>query len=31
MYRGGGLKGPEFGKIFGTDYGTVSQERKRSV
>jgi DNA-directed RNA polymerase specialized sigma24 family protein len=29
LYRAGGLKGPEIGRIFGIDYGTVSQERKR--
>ncbi|MCK9420710.1 MAG: transposase [Nitrospirae bacterium] len=29
LYRTGGLKGPEIGLIFGIDYGTVSQERKR--
>jgi putative transposase len=29
LYREGGLKGPEIGEIFGIDYGTVSQERKR--
>jgi len=29
LYRVGGLKGPEIGRIFGIDYGTVSQERKR--
>ena len=29
LYREGGLKGPEIGRIFGIDYGTVSQERKR--
>ena len=29
LYRAGGLKGPEIGRIFGIDYGTVCQERKR--
>jgi hypothetical protein len=29
LYRAGGLKGPAIGEIFGIDYGTVSQERKR--
>ncbi len=29
LYRSGGLKGPEIGLIFGVDYGTVSQERRR--
>jgi putative transposase len=29
LYRAGGLKGSEIGRIFGIDYGTVSQERKR--
>ena len=29
LYRVGGLKGPEIGQLFGIDYGTVSQERKR--
>jgi hypothetical protein len=29
LYRADGLKGPEIGRIFGIDYGTVSQERKR--
>ena len=29
LYRVGGLKGPEIGRIFGIDYGPVSQERKR--
>ncbi len=29
LYRRGGLKGPEIGRIFGIDYGTVSQERRR--
>ena len=29
LYRVGGLKGPAIGLIFGIDYGTVSQERKR--
>jgi len=29
LYRAGGLKGPEIGRIFGLDYGSVSQERKR--
>jgi hypothetical protein len=29
LYRDGGLKGPEIGRIFGLDYGSVSQERKR--
>jgi putative transposase len=29
LYRVGGLKGPEIGKLFGIDYGPVSQERKR--
>ncbi len=27
--REGGLKRPEIGRIFGLDYGCVSQERKR--
>jgi hypothetical protein len=29
LYRAGGLKGPEIGRIFGLDYGSVSQEGKR--
>ncbi len=29
LYRAGGLKGVEIGKIFGVDYSTVSQGRKR--
>lgn len=29
LYRTGGMKGPEIGKLFGIDYGSVSQERKR--
>ncbi len=29
LYRAGGLKGVEIGKIFGVDYSTVSQSRKR--
>ncbi len=29
LYRVGGLKGSEIGKIFGVDYSTVSQGRKR--
>lgn len=29
LYRIGGMKGVEIGKIFGVDYSTVSQERKR--
>jgi putative transposase len=29
LYRSGGLKGPQIGCIFGVDYATVSQERKR--
>jgi hypothetical protein len=29
LYRAGGLKGPEIGRLFGVDYGSVSQERKR--
>jgi len=29
LYRVGGLKGPEIGRLFGLDYGPVSQERKR--
>jgi len=29
LYEAGGLKGPEIGRIFGLDYGSVSQERKR--
>jgi REP element-mobilizing transposase RayT len=29
LYRHGGLKGPEIGAIFGVDYSTVSQGRKR--
>jgi len=29
LYRVGGLKGPEIGRLFGIDYGPVSQERKR--
>jgi putative transposase len=29
LYRSGGLRGPQIGCIFGVDYATVSQERKR--
>jgi chromosomal replication initiation ATPase DnaA len=29
LYRVGGLTGVEIGKIFGVDYSTVSQSRKR--
>jgi hypothetical protein len=29
LYRAGGLKGPEIGRLFGVDYVSVSQERKR--
>lgn len=29
LYRHERLKGPEIGAIFGVDYSTVSQERKR--
>ncbi len=29
LYRVGGFKGVEIGKIFGVDYSTVSQGRKR--
>ncbi len=29
LYRLGGLKGPTIGALFGVDYSTVSQERKR--
>jgi putative transposase len=29
LYRVGGLKGPEIGKLFGIDYGPVSRERNR--
>ncbi|MEW6002907.1 MAG: hypothetical protein AB1638_09715 [Nitrospirota bacterium] len=29
LYRIGGLKGIEIGRIFKVDYSTVSQERKR--
>ena len=29
LYRAGGLKAPQIGRIFGLDYGSVSQERKR--
>src|SRR4030042_4885641 len=29
LYRTGGLKGAEIGKLMGVDYSTVSQERKR--
>src|SRR4030043_561024 len=29
LYRTGGLKGAESGKLMGVDYSTVSQERKR--
>ena len=28
LYRAGGLKAPQIGRIFGLDYGSVSQERK---
>lgn len=29
LYRFGGLKGPEIGRLMGLDYSTVSQGRKR--
>ncbi len=29
LYRLGGLKGPDVGRVFGVDYGVVCQERKR--
>jgi len=29
LYRAGGLKAPQIGRIFGLDYSSVSQERKR--
>ena len=29
LYRIGGLKGPEIGKMMGVDYSTVSHGRKR--
>jgi hypothetical protein len=29
LYRAGGLTGIEIGKIFGVDYSTISQTRKR--
>lgn len=29
LYRYGGLKGPEIGPLFGVEYSSVSQERKR--
>jgi putative transposase len=29
LYRAGGMKGPEIGKLFGIGYGPVSQERRR--
>jgi hypothetical protein len=29
LYRYGGMKGPEIGVLFGVDYSTVSQSRKR--
>ena len=29
LYRADGLKGPQIGRIFGLDNGSVSQERKR--
>ncbi|MBI5379881.1 MAG: transposase, partial [Nitrospirae bacterium] len=29
LYRRGGLRGPEVGRLFGVDYSSVSQERKR--
>ena len=29
LYRAGGLKGIEIGRIFGVDYSSVSQERRR--
>ena len=28
LYRAGGLKSPQIGRIFGLDYGSVSQDRK---
>ena len=28
LYRAGGLKSPQNGRIFGLDYGSMSQERK---
>jgi putative transposase len=29
LYRQAGLTNPEIGRIFGVDYSSVSQERKR--
>jgi len=29
LYRHAGLRGPEIGALFGVDYSTVSQDRKR--
>ena len=29
LYRAGGLKSPQNGRIFGLDYGSMSQERTR--
>lgn len=29
LYRAGGLTGPEIGGIFGVDYSSVDQERRR--
>jgi hypothetical protein len=29
VYRAAGLKTPQIGRIFGLDYGSVSQERRR--
>jgi REP-associated tyrosine transposase len=29
LYRWGGLKGPEIGKLFGLSYSAVSRERKK--
>ena len=29
LYRAGGLKGPQIGRIFGLDYGSLGQKRKR--
>ena len=31
LYRHGGMKGEEIGKIFGVGYTSVSQERRRLV
>lgn len=31
LYRAGGLTGKEIGKVFGVDYSTVSQIRKKSA